>query len=409
MPYFKYRAIELNGAKSSGVIEAYDEINAISSLEGRGLKVYELFIVNKENQKNDHLVFFGNLKIEKSKVKSEEILLCMQEMSTLLNAGIPLADAMLNISQGHASRATGPMLAKTYKGLRSGKSFAASIGESNLELPEYVIELIRAGEETGKLGPALQSVVEQMEVDANFQRETKNALTYPLVLILSGLVATMVVFVFVVPKFANILTNPKADIPFFSRWVLQSGLWVVENKILVFVFFVAIIFAFWRIFSEKKMRLKMWDFASSMPFARLWIKNVELARWASMFSVLLQNHVPLLDALAHSKNSLTAYSWRSKAELMAKEVKSGQSLTLAMEKNHFLDSIGLNLVRVGERSGKLSQTCASLAKMHRMHAQQTMKKFLVLLEPLTILLISIFLGGIMISVMVAITSLTNVI
>ena len=80
-----------------------------------------------------------------------------------------------------------------------------------------------------------------------------------------------------------------------------------------------------------------------------------------------------------------------------------------MQTHHFLDAVGLNLVRVGEQSGKLAHTTASLAQMHRTHAQQSMKQFLILLEPVTILLVSVLLGGIMISVMLAITSLTNVI
>ncbi len=80
-----------------------------------------------------------------------------------------------------------------------------------------------------------------------------------------------------------------------------------------------------------------------------------------------------------------------------------------MQAHHFLDAVGLNLIRVGEQSGKLAHTTASLAQMHRTYAQQSMKQFLILLEPVTILLVSVLLGGIMISVMLAITSLTNVI
>ena len=90
-------------------------------------------------------------------------------------------------------------------------------------------------------------------------------------------------------------------------------------------------------------------------------------------------------------------------------MRTGHTLAAAMQTHHFLDSVGLNLIRVGEQSGKLAHTTASLAQMHRTHAQQKMKQFLILLEPLTILMVSVLLGGIMISVMLAITSLTNVI
>lgn len=270
----------------------------------------------------------------------------MQELSTLLNAGIPLADALLNIAQGHDSRSLGSTLHAAYKGLRSGLSLASSLKESGLKLPEYVYELIHAGEETGKLGASIQSASQQMEADATFRRETRNALTYPMVLIASGLLATLVVFVFVVPKFANILTNPKADIPAFSRWILQAGLWLVNNKMVAAISFIAAAGGIIFMLSQQIVRNRIWEISSTLPVIGRWISHVELARWASMFAVLLEHHVPLLDALKHSENSLGGQSWKNKAALIGKEVKTGQSLASAMQAHHFLDAVGINLIRV---------------------------------------------------------------
>lgn len=407
MPIFSYRAINQKGNRITDTIESVSEDIAIQDLSQRGFQVFSIKSLTKKSSSRSENIFSKNQK--NPKINSEEILLCIQELSTLLNAGIPLADAVLNIAQGHETRASGSILSNTYTNLRSGNSLAVSLRNSGLELPEYVHELIKAGEETGKLGAALYSASEQMTADAEFRRETKNALTYPIVLISSGLLATLVVFIFVVPKFANILTNPKAEIPIFSRWILHSGLWLVNNKLFFAACMTGFFISCWILFSQKKIRLQVWEAASKMPILGKWITNIELARWAGMFSVLLQNHVPLLDALNHSLNSLTSQSWRSRAELITRDVKSGRSLALAMQEHQFVDAIGLNLIKVGEQSGKLSQTTTSLANMHRTHAQQSMKQFLILLEPITILLISVLLGGIMISVMLAITSLTNVI
>lgn len=409
MPKFIYQAINQKGQRTTDTIESENENIAIQDLSKRGLQVFSIKSSNKNNNGKNSLNIKFSEKNSSKKINSEEILLCIQELSTLLNAGIPLADSVLNIAQGHETRASGPIFSSAYASLRSGSNLATALRHSGLNLPEYVHELIKAGEETGKLGAALQSATQQMTADAEFRRETRNALTYPLVLITSGFLATLVVFIFVVPKFANILTNPKADIPMFSRWVLQSGIWLVNNKLLAAACTAGFFLSLWLLFSQKNIQLQLWENASKMPVIGTWITNIELARWAGMFSVLLQNHVPLLDALNHSLNSLTGQSWRARAELIAKDVKSGRSLALAMQEHQFVDAIGLNLIKVGEQSGKLPQTTTSLAQMHRTHAQQSMKQFLILLEPITILLVSVLLGGIMISVMLAITSLTNVI
>ena len=385
-------------------------------LSTRGLNVYELS-AEAALQHNDKPTnpsdggLMGKLGLAsgRKEVSSDELRLCIHEMATLLNAGISLADAVLNIARGHAGRGLGYALDATYASLRSGTRFAQALSTSGLRLPDYVSELVRAGEETGKLGEALTSASLQLEADAQFRRESRNALTYPLVLIVSGLIATLVVFVFVVPKFGNILTNPKADIPLFSRWVLESGLWLVQNKLIAALTATALVVGVGFMLAQASVRAQLWEIASVLPLAKRWVEHVELSRWASMLSVLLIHHVPLLDAMKHAANCLKGQSLRRKAQMIISDVKAGQPLAAAMQAHQYIDAVGLNLIRVGEQSGKLAETSGSLAKLHRNQAEQNMKQFLVLLEPVTILLVSVLLGGIMISVMLAITSLTSVI
>jgi general secretion pathway protein F len=413
---FNYRGVDAAGQRTRGAIEATDRAHALQMLSARGLNVYELSgddaVTSATKPANaEPGTVLGALGMASTlrDVSADELRMCVHELATLLNAGISLADAVLNLARGHAGRPLGFALDTTYASLRTGVRFAQALGTSGLRLPDYVSELVRAGEETGKLGEALTSASEQLEADAKFRRESRNALTYPMVLIVSGLLATLVVFVFVVPKFANILTNPKADIPLFSRWVLESGLWLVQNKLLAGLSGVTATAGVVLLLAQTSVREQLWELASVLPLAKRWVAHVELSRWASMFSVLLAHHVPLLDAMRHAANCLKGQSLRRKAQMIITDVKSGQPLAAAMQAHQYIDAVGLNLIRVGEQSGKLAETTGSLARMHRNQAEQNMKQFLVLLEPVTILLVSVLLGGIMISVMLAITSLTSVI
>ena len=419
MPVFDYRGVASDGSRVRGSVEAGDRPQALNMLSARGLNIYKLMGGETQtgssptaaaSQKSGGSILQQlGLSSGQREVSQDELRLCVHELATLLNAGISLADAVYNIARGHAGRPLGNALDATYASLRSGARFAQALGSSGLQLPDYVRELLRAGEETGKLGEALSSASLQLEADATFRRESRNALTYPLVLIVSGLLATLVVFVFVVPKFANILTNPKADIPAFSRWVLESGLWLVQNKLLAGLTTAATVIGIVLLLAQASVRAKIWEAATVMPLAGRWVAHVELSRWASMLSVLLVHHVPLLDAMRHAANCLKGQSLRRKAQMIISDVKSGQPLAAAMQAHQYTDAVGLNLIRVGEQSGKLAETTGSLAKLHRNQAEQNMKQFLVLLEPVTILLVSVLLGGIMISVMLAITSLTSVI
>lgn len=419
MPGFQYKAVDGAARRINGSIDAPTEADALKLLGARGIQVFELNraggagidatssgITPPSDLRRLTGAFGGR---GRARVSMADLLLSIQELATLLDAGIPLADAVENIARGYEDRPLGSSLNAVYAALRSGIGFARALADARLPLPAYVHELVRAGEETGRLAQALRSAAVQMEADARFRREARNALTYPLLLVFSGLIATLVVFIFVVPKFAGILNNPKADIPAISAWVLQAGLWLVANKLLATGIAVGITVAAGALVAQPGFRAWLWEAASVTPVLKRWIEHVELARWGSMLSVLLSHHVPLLEALSHSTNSLAGRDWRRKAELITGDVRGGKSLAEAMQVHHFVDAVGLNLVRVGERSGALAKTVGSLADMHRTSSEQSLKQFLVLLEPLTILLVSVLLGGIMISVMLAITSLTNVI
>ncbi len=400
MPEFRYQATDPQGNIIKGVLTVEDEADAMSQLQRRGLMVFEMQVSAAPR----------TIRLSQPKRAGRDALLVvLQELATLLDAGVTLADSVENVARGYADTPLGVAFTKIYTQLRGGVAFSNALIDADLRLPNYVIELCKAGESTGKLAGSLRSASDQLELEQNFQREARNALIYPMVLVISGFLATLLVFVFVVPKFANILTNPKADIPLLSVWVLTIGMWLTKNKLLLSVVVAGTAISGYLLLRQEKIQQNLWNWAAGLPVIGSWIMHTEMARWSSMFSVLLQNHVSILEALAHAQNALRGDVWRHKASLILSDVRGGKTLAESLQLHQFIDATGINLVRVGERSGALGKTTASLAAMHRTHSQQQMRQFLILLEPVTILLVSMVLGGIMISVMLAITSLTNVI
>jgi len=128
-----------------------------------------------------------------------------------------------------------------------------------------------------------------------------------------------------------------------------------------------------------------------------------------MLALLTQNRVGLLEALAQANATLRGRTMAFRGQQVADAVRQGRALAAALAEHRMLSPSALSLVRVGERSGTLDRSLATLASRYRSASQQRVKRFLVLLEPITILFISVVLGGVMISVILAVTSLTNVI
>lgn len=407
MSVFSYQASDSVGSTVRGSIDAGTAAQALALLAAQNLRVFDL---QAGPVANAPLLRAGAGGSASGRgVSTTAVALVLYELATLLGAGVPLADAVNNSAQGREGQAAGEALAGVYSKLRGGSAFSDALADSGLPLPRYANELIRAGEMTGKLGAALRSAAQQMEQELAFAREARNALIYPAVLVASGLAATLMVFVFVVPKFASILNNPKADIPLFSLYILRAGLWLADHRLVALGCVAAVVLGAALAWRSAAARLALWNGLSRLPLSAPWVAHSELARWATMLSVMLHNAVPLLEALALARSGLRASALVHKAGQISADVRGGKTLGESMRQYGFADGTTINLVAVGEKSGALAQTTQVIGEMHRTQSQQLLKRFLVLLEPLTILAISVVLGGIMISVMLAVTSLTNVI
>jgi type II secretory pathway component PulF len=399
MPEFSYTAIDRQGNRQRGSLFSADASTAAQSLFDRQLQPVSLSPARARSARSSG---FGR---RSGHLGADALALLIGEIATLLEAGVPLAEAIATLADAHGEEHP---LAVVLRAIRGGSNFSDALETSELRLPVYVLQLVRAGESTGKLGAALRAAATHLEAELQFSQEARNALLYPMVLIGSGILATLVMFVFVVPRFAAVLDNPKADLPWASKMVLGLGLWLTQHQVTVgIVVGVVLLLAVWAA-RQAGVRQAAWEAASRMPVLGQWTLHAETARWASLFAVLLNSRVSLLAALGQANETLRRKGLRASANEALVEVRGGKALSAALDEAGLLDAAGLNLIRVGERAGSLGQTVASLARMHTTQSQLRMKRFLVLLEPLAILMISVVLGGIMISVMLAITSLTNV-
>lgn len=399
MPEFSYTALDAQGLRQRGTVAADDLAGASRLLHERRLQPLALVPARRSAPLHRRKSGAGAAQA------ADAVALLIGEVATLLEAGVPLAEAIATLADAHG--ADHP-LAAVLKSIRGGSSFSDALAASGLRLPVYVLQLVRAGESTGKLGAALRAAASHLEAELQFSQEARNALLYPAVLIGSGVLATLVMFVFVVPRFAAVLDNPKADLPWVSQLVLGLGLWLTQHQVTVGAVVALLIVAMVWAARRADVRQAAWELAARLPVLGPWTLHAEIARWASLFAVLLNSRVPLLTALGQANEALRRRSLRSDAANALAEVRGGKALSQALGDTALLDAAGLNLIRVGERAGSLGATVASLARMHATQSQLRLKRFLVLLEPMAILLISLVLGGIMISVMLAITSLTNV-
>lgn len=401
MRRFRYQALNSEGVKLDGEIVATGEREAARAIEQRGLM--PLSVKPADEQAAPSGVLAGR----KAKLSAQDIILALQELSTLLAAGVGLADAV----NAQARSNPHPKMRDAFTGiaaaLRQGQPFSQALAAAKLPLPRYVDTLVRSGEKAGLLAKSLADAAAQMDYDRSVRNEMRQALTYPVVLVLAGIGAVVMMFTYVVPKFATLLKRAD-DLPWLASAVLNTGMFARENFLWISIAVAAIVFVASLALRRPATRANLLQGMERIPVLGSWRIEAEVAAWARVLATLLGNRVPMLEALALSSESVASPRRRARLEESTRAVRSGRTLADSLEEQGTLSPTGYNLIRVGEQSGELPAMLDSLAKLYRESGRTRMKQFLTLLEPVAILLIGGVIGIIMTGIILAITSANDI-
>lgn len=395
---FRFEAVDGNGRVTNGTMEANSENDLLRLLSRQNLTA--ISVSRAEGSRKPAA------KRKKANTQSKAIVI--RELATLLRAGVPLAEAVESIASTHLQDDIGSDFSKVHNLLKSGESFSSALSKSELKLPDYLFQLASAGELTGKLTEALESAANQMDYEERVKQEMRNALIYPAILVFSGIGATLLIFIVVVPKFANMLKSNKADIPALSKWVLELGLFVNQNLLLLGMSAAAIVFGIVAMLGNPAARARIIESLSRLPVAGAWLIEIEIGKWATLLSTLLENRVPIVKSMELAQKGVRLGALQSKLQQTLKDVRAGKKLADALASGNVLDLTGLNLVRVGERTSELASMLRTLATLYENSTRERLKRFLILLEPIAILLIGSVIGIIMVAIMLAVTSLSNI-
>ena len=397
MPEFDYEIVDSSGQGSQGRVEAASRADAVRQLSRDGQTVVAV---------DEHRA--PALGGWRRGLRAQDVAVAFNELATLLESGVALGDAVTAQARGTHH----PRLAAAFEGmgrdLMRGHSYLEVLRDSALPLPDYVYQLVEAGELRGHLAEALRGAVQQMEYDLRVASDIRGALAYPSILIVAGIAAVLFVFTFVVPQFSNLLESG-ADLPLLASAVLGTGVWFNANVWLVAGVAAAAVAVGVTLMRRDGFRRKLADAVAVLPLVRGWFSEVDTAKWASVMGAMLESRVELMDALGLATRSVRISRRKDMLDRAADDVRSGVALSAALEKQDALTPTGYNLIRVGEQSGRLAEMMRALAKLYEENSARRMRRVLTFIEPAAILLIGGFLGTIMIGIILAITSVNEIV
>ena len=396
MPDFRYEGIDRTGTAIAGSVAAVDLPAALRDLDELGIVATRVRGAREPGRPR---------KVRRP--SHADRLALLREFAVLVRAGVPLLECVEALVDAHRDGDFEAELTRLRALLSGGARLERALHDAGFPLPRYVVQLIAAGESSGRLGEALSSAVAQMANDFQIRQEIRNALTYPLVLIIAGFAALSIMFVSVVPRFAHLLKNGRADLPWLSRVVIESGLFVKDHIAWLGMGGAAMAGLIAVALFKPAGRERALAWVARAPLVGRWLHEVDVGRWAMTLAALLANRIQLLPALELSSGVPRLPAARASLDGAVQELRLGRSLATVLGDANFLSRTQINLIRAGERSGQLAAMVAALGEAQIDLSRNRMKRFLTLLEPIAILVLGILMGTLMISIMLAITSLNT--
>lgn len=380
---FRYTARDpATGQKIKADVQAESEQAAAKLIQDQGLSPLEIEALEAGSKR------FGKYF---NKIKAKDKILFSRQLSTLINAGLPLVQSLRNVSNQTTSKPFKVVINDVITNVEAGSSFSAALAKHPDVFNQIFISLIAAGETSGTLDESLQRLALQQEKDAEILSKVRGAMVYPIiVLLVMGAVVTFML-VKVLPQVELLYQGLSgSDLPFITKILLAVSnflvdfWWVFLLLIGLFVFFG---FRWLRTIAGRsvadKAKMRMW------PIGPLFMK-LYMARFARTGKTLVASGVPLIQVLEITANAINNVHIEASLHQAISKVRGGKALSDSIQDDpNFLDLVP-NMLRIGEQSGSVEEMLEKTADYYEKEVDQQIKTISTIIEPALMVILGIF-------------------
>lgn len=397
---YKYTARNpKTGEKVESTISAESQVAAAKLIQQQGLLPVEI----DSAEKNSGL--FSNFK---NKIKTKDRILFARQLSTLINAGMPLVQSLRSVMNQTTSKPLKVIISQTITSVEAGKSFAGALENYPKVFNEIFVSLVAAGEASGTLDKALERIATQQEKDAEIVRKVKGAMIYPLIVLAVMIGVLVFMLVSVLPQIETLYAGvPNAKLPFITVALLAvshfiiSSWWIVLLGIAILAFFSG---RWFKTLGGKrtvdKFKMKAW------PIGPLFMK-VYMARFARTGTTLVSSGVPLLQMLQITSRAVDNTQITDSLNKASEKVKGGKALSEAIANDpNFLELVP-NMIRIGEQSGALEDMLDKVATYYEKEVDDQIKNISTIIEPVMMIIMGVMAITIVSAILLPVYSLVS--
>ena len=396
MVNFKYTAISKSGQKVKGVIEAYNEIDAVDRIK------QDCDVVLKINEVKSDKPGFLSMEIGGNKLDAKAFTMMCRQFAIIVSAGIPIARAVHLIAEKTTNKTLKKMLKQVADDVEAGRSLATSFEESGGKLlPPTFVETLRAGEESGNIDKAFDNMAKHFDKQTKMKGKVKSALAYPAFVLVIAVVVVIVLMAKVVPTFTAIFDEYGAELPLPTRMLIAMSNFFKDWWIVLLIIIAVIILAYKLYGNTENGRLRLAKIALKLPV----FGNISELNAASQFSnsmtTMLSAGLPLTKAVSITSKVIDNYFISKEVGKLTGKIEEGYSIGGSMRESGVFPDILVDMVAVGEETGEMEDTLGTISTYYDNELETAIAAAIAKLEPTVLVFLAGVAGFIVIAIYMA--------
>ncbi|OGR86327.1 MAG: hypothetical protein A3J74_11465 [Elusimicrobia bacterium RIFCSPHIGHO2_02_FULL_57_9] len=405
MPRFAYTIQDPQGQTRSGVLEAADESEAISSLQGKGCFILALAADRGTGGRSSA----GKARIAASKVNPRDLIFFAEQLATLLNGGVPLVRALSLLGEHSSSKGLHTALGQITKDVAGGMALYKALEMHPRVFDTLWFSLVQAGEMGGQLPKVLKQISSYLIAQAELKAKIITALAYPAVLFTTSMGVLAFFIIKIVPVFAEIFTSFNVELPPLTRLIIFISNLFVHNAALILLALIGSWFVWQAYTSTDAGKTSKWNLIFDIPFFGAFTKNILIERLLTTLSTLIESGVSIVNAISVLERVFKDnIIFNTLLKSVKSDVAGGKSISGAFKKTDMLPPLVTEMVFMGEESGKLPEMLVTLSAFYREQIDQFTRRFTAIIDPILVVFIGGVVGVIVLSIFLPIFKLSTI-
>lgn len=400
MPTFAYDGVDRKGAKIKGELPAKNMALAKVMLRKQGVTIKNI----REKRKN---ILAG---LSKKKVTTLDITIFTRQLATMMKAGVPLVQSFEIVAEGLDNPSMREVVLGIKGEVEGGNTFAGALKKYPQYFDRLFCSLVESGEQSGALETMLDRVAIYKEKSELLKQKIKKAMKYPIAVVAVAIIVTIILMVKVVPVFQDLFSSFGADLPAFTKMVVNMSEWMQKWWFLLILGIAGVIFSF---LEAKKRSKKFRDFldkaALKAPIFGDLVYKAIIARYSRTLATTFAAGVPLIDALESTAGATNNVVYETAVMKIRDDVATGQQLQFAMRVTDKFPSMAIQMVAIGEESGALDAMLDKVATHYENEVDNAVDGLTSMMEPLIMAVLGVLVGGLVIAMYLPIFQMGSVV